>query len=75
MDRSKWIGTRGVNVGCLCVRGWYTPQTYVSVTNECSRSQNMNCLNRSDFYSRTTKFSASQNIFDLIQIFFICESV
>ena len=24
--------------------------------NECSRSQNINCLNRSDFYSRTTKY-------------------
>ena len=27
--------------------------------NECSRSQNINCLNKCDFYSR-------QNIFDLI---------
>ena len=24
--------------------------------NECSRSQNINCLNRCDFYSRTTKY-------------------
>ena len=24
--------------------------------NECSRSQNINCLNRCDIYSRTTKY-------------------
>ena len=24
--------------------------------NECSRSQNINCLNRCDFYSRMTKY-------------------
>ena len=38
-------------------KGGYTPEICFSRSpNECSRSQNINCLNRCDFYSRTTKY-------------------
>ena len=38
------------------VRGGTPPDICLRSLNECSRSQNINCLNRYDFYSRTTKY-------------------
>ena len=47
--------SRGINVGCVVGGG--TIQTCFSRSpNEFSRSQNINCLNRCDFYTRTTKY-------------------
>ena len=40
-----------------CGEWLYTPEICFSRSpNECSRSQNINSLNRCDFYSRTTKY-------------------
>ena len=52
------LACRGVNVGrCVCGGGGVTPLDicFSRSPSECSRSQNLNCLNRCDFYSRTTK--------------------
>ena len=39
------------------LKGWYTPDICFSRSpNECGPSENINCLNRCDFYSRTTKY-------------------
>ena len=45
---------------CVCAGGGVHPQAYFGrfsrSLNECSRSQNIDCLNRRDFYSKTTKY-------------------
>ena len=42
--------------------GWYILDICFSRSvNECSRSQNLSCLNRCDFYSRKTKYFDLKN--------------
>ena len=52
-----------VNVGVWEGKGWYTPEICFSRSpNECSRSQNINCLNIDATFT-----VERQNIFDLIR--------
>ena len=52
---SDWVYIAKQRRKCVCVWGG-GGVCFSRSPNECSRSQNMNCLNRCDFYSRTTKY-------------------